>query len=98
MSHNRISLIGLAMLVVSLPLARANDDPASQPAKVRPVDFHKLKELMPDELVGVKRSSHEGENQTIGEMSMSNAKADYMKPNSDGSDAHATIQIMDYGA
>ena len=41
--------------------AGAPHPPASQPAKKPPVDFRKLKELMPAELGGVKRSNNEGE-------------------------------------
>ena len=58
MSHIRICLIGiLALGLVQFVLAqektegKKDDAPASQPAKVEPVDFRKLKELMPAELL-----------------------------------------------
>src|SRR5437867_10938966 len=97
MSRAHIVLVGLAMFVVaSLSLARGEDKPASQPAKSMPIDFHKLQELMPADAVGVKRSSLNGENMSIGENTITNAKADYTKPESDGSDAHGSIEISDY--
>ena len=79
MSRTQI-VIGIIAVVASLPFARAEDKPASQPAKVQPVDYKKLKELLPEEAAGVKRSTHEGENQTMGEWSISNARAEYSKP------------------
>jgi hypothetical protein len=92
MLRNFGGLVVLSMLAVTS--ARAGD----KPAKVEPVDFHKLQELMPDKAVGVNRSSLDGESMTIGEAMISQANADYTKPDSDGSDAHAAIRISDYGA
>ena len=97
MSRICIAMVGLAVLV-SLQLARAEDKPASQPGKVQPVDFHKLQELMPKNAVGVERSGLEGDNVTVGAWVMSKANADFTKPDSDGSDAHASIEIADYVA
>lgn len=102
----RIALVGLVALLsfstIQLTPARAEDkpaSPASQPAaKAQPIDFRKLKEFMPEEAAGVKRSSHDGENMNIGDMAMTKASADYTKPDSDGSDAHANIEVVDYGA
>src|SRR4051794_27659724 len=97
MSHLRIALAALAVFVISFSFIRAEDAPASQPA-VKPVDFHKLQDLMPDTAAGVNRANLGGENMTVGEMATSNATADYTKPDSDGSDAHTNITITDYGA
>ncbi len=98
MSRIRVVLIALALLAwPQAYMALGDDKPASQPARVEPVAFEKLKELMPEEAMGVKRSSHEGEKQTIGEWAMSRAKADYTSPDSDGNDARAAIEITDFG-
>jgi len=62
--------------VATSPIIRADDAaPASQPSA--PVDYHKLKEQLPETLAGVKRTSLEGSRMKFGEMSVSNAKADY---------------------
>src|SRR5438270_466901 len=95
MSRRHLALIGLAVIVL-LPLARAAD-PASQPAKFEPVDFHKLQDLMPDKALGVNRSRNDGERSDIGPCFISKANADYTNPNSDGSDAHAAISVIDFG-
>ena len=90
--------LAVALLVGALQFVRAHDQPATQPGKAQPVDFHKLQELMPAEAVGVTRSDLGGENISVGNMPFSRANADYTKPDSDGSDARASIEIADYGA
>jgi len=101
----RFRMLGIAVLAVgilaisSLNQAIAEEQPATtQPAKVDPVDYNKLKELMPDKVIGIDRSTNEGEKQELNEWRMSRARAEYMKPDSDGSDPSATIEIMDFGA
>jgi hypothetical protein len=98
MSTARNAVLGLAVIILSLFAAWSPGQAASRPAKVQPVDFHKLQELMPEQAVGVPRSNVDGENMDIGELSMSRARADYLKPDSDGSDPNAAIEIADYGA
>src|SRR5215211_676002 len=49
--------------------------PAAPPAKKPPIDFRKLKEMMPAELAGVKRSELSGEKVSIGELIVSTARA-----------------------
>jgi hypothetical protein len=97
MSHVRLICL-LAFVFASFQWARADDSkPASQPAKVQPVDFRKLKELMPAELNGVKRSSNDGEKMTLGEFSFTNARAEYAKPEPGENDPNITVEIVDYG-
>jgi hypothetical protein len=98
MPHTWAVMVGLVVVVASMRLAGAQDPPTTAPATVRPVDFRKLQEMLPAEAVGVTRSDLGGDNVTAGEMSMSTARADYTKPDSDGSDARASIEIADYGA
>lgn len=88
----------LALGQVAVPGAAAQDQPASQPAKVTPVDFRKLKELMPAELAGVKRSGNEGEKTSLGEFSFSRAEAAYEKPEPGEKDPNVRVEIVDYGA
>lgn len=97
MSSIRFALIALVVFV-SIPWVRAENPPASQPAKPQPVDFHAMQTLLPDKAAGVARSDLGGDNSTVGDMQIANANADYAKPDSDGSDAHASITISDYGA
>jgi hypothetical protein len=93
-------MLGIVVVMgvdASLQRAGAQDPPATRPANV-PVDFHKLQELMPAAAVGVTRSDLGGENVEAGAMTLSRANADYTKPDSDGSDPHASIEITDYAA
>jgi hypothetical protein len=94
-----LGLIILALAIgFALNSARGDDKPASsQPAKVEVVDFKKLKELLPEEAAGVKRSNHEGEKSTIGEFTVSTAIAEYTKPDADDKAPHAKIEIKDFG-
>ena len=96
MSRSRISFIALLMLS-SLRLALADDRSASQPAKVDPVDFRKLKELMPAEAAGVKRSNNEGEKVSIANFVLSKANAEYSKSDAGENAPRVTIEIVDYG-
>jgi hypothetical protein len=93
-------ILGIVVVLVVASISRvfAQDPPATKPAKAQPVDFHKLQELMPAKAVGVQRSDLGGENVEAGAMTLSRANADYTKPDSDGSDAHASIEITDYAA
>lgn len=75
-----------------------SDDEAAKKKKVDSVDFRKLKELLPEELVGVKRTKAEGRKVTAGDFSVSQVDARYEK-DADKDDApHITVLIMDYGS
>jgi len=93
----RSILIILSATVLS-QVAVADDQPATQPAKVQPMDYHKLKEVMPDQIAGVKRSKNEGEKLSMAEFVMSKASAEYAKSDAGEKDPHATIEIVDYAA
>jgi hypothetical protein len=60
----------------------AQDQPKEGEAKpkVEPVDFRKLKELIPAEVAGLKRTRNEGQKLKLGEFSMSNAEATFENP------------------
>jgi hypothetical protein len=97
MLKTRIGLIAL-LVIASIQLVRAEDKPASQPAKVPPVDFRKLKEVIPAELGGVKRSNIEGEKISLGEFVMTHAKGEFVKPDAKEGDPELHVEIMDYGS
>jgi hypothetical protein len=95
-------MLAAVLVLGSGPFAVAQDAaqqaPASQPAKVQPVDYRKLKELLPADAAGQKRSRHEGEKVSIGEFVFTKATADYAKEEPAETDPNVTIEIMDYGA
>ena len=99
MSSARIVLlVGLSVLILLLAPASSPGQAATQPGSVQPVDFHKLQELMPEQAADVPRSDLNGERMDVGPFIMSRARADYLKPDSDGSDPNANIEIADYAA
>jgi len=71
----RTAIAAVCLLAASSALRAEDAPPASQPSA--PVDYHKLKEQLPETLAGVKRTNIEGSRMKFGEMSVSNAKADY---------------------
>ena len=92
----------IALLVVggcAVSLVRAEDEKpaASQPAKVQPIDYKKLKELMPAEVAGIKRSNNEGQKNGIGEFVISQATAEYQKPEGGDNAPSVHIELIDYG-
>jgi hypothetical protein len=87
-------LLIVAIAVLCPRLTAAQD----APAKVQPVDYRKLKELMPETLAGQKRTSNEGQKLAMGEFALSNAHAQY-SGDADAADApHISVEIVDYGA
>lgn len=87
--------IASARAALAQPDAAATSKPASQPAG--PIDFRKLKEMLPDTLAGVKRTEATGEKTGFGEMKFSQARGTYAK-DADKDDApRIELQILDYG-
>ena len=98
MSLFRLLMIALLSFAVS-QLARGEDAPAaSQPAKTQPIDFRKLKELMPEKLADIKRSKNEGQKVSLGEFVMSQATGTYAPEEPKETDPTITVEIMDYSA
>ena len=94
----------LAALVIAgvAGVVRADDDKAAKPGeapKTVAVDFRKLKELMPAELEGLKRTENSGEKNSFGAVSMSTAKAQYKKSKDqdDEKEPSISIELIDYG-
>jgi hypothetical protein len=87
---------GLAVLLLAvgvIGVARAEDK--KEAPKTETVDFRKLKEIMPTELNGLKRSECNGERNKIGELSISQVNATFKK----GDDEKAPkvdVQVIDY--
>jgi hypothetical protein len=75
-------------------IARA-DEPAKEAPKGQSIDFRKLKEWMPTELNGLKRSECNGERNKVGEISISQCSATFKKDDNDGS-PRIQVQVMDY--
>lgn len=74
---------------------------AEDPKKTEPVDFRKLKELLPSTLLGLKRANAEGQKTKVGDFSMSTATATYEGAKKDGDNAdadapHIEVTIVDY--
>ena len=89
-----------AVLVCGLAMqfSRAQDAPASQPAKVPAVDFRKLKEVLPETLAGVKRSEARGEKQKLGDFTFTTAQGEYRKEDAGDTDPDLSLELFDYGA
>ena len=95
----RILVVMAAVTLGAVQLTSAGEPPpASQPAKKPPVDFRKLKEVVPAELAGVKRSSNEGEKINIGELNVSQVNAQFQKAEPAENDPQVSLQIVDYAA
>jgi len=95
-----VSRVGIAMLTIVglVGLVRAEDNADGKKAdapKTEAVDFRKLKELVPAELSGMKRSSCNGERNKVGEMSISQVTASFKKDDNDGS-PKVELTVIDY--
>lgn len=71
---------------------------ATQPTVSEPMDFRKLKEHLPAELAGVKRTEASGEKNAFGDFKVSTARGTYA-PDSEKEDApRIDLEISDYAA
>jgi hypothetical protein len=96
----RIGMTLAAWMVLGLGLvgvARADEAKKEEKpaAKGESVDFRKLKELMPTELGGLKRTECNGERNKLGEISISQCKARYAKDDKEGS-PEIDVEVLDY--
>ncbi|MFT3788453.1 MAG: hypothetical protein QM770_20165 [Tepidisphaeraceae bacterium] len=87
----------LSLGFVSTPAVRAEDAATSQPAKQDAIDFRKMKAVMPETLVGIKREKIEGQKNKIGDQSFSTANADYGTGDGDNAKT-AKIMVIDYSS
>jgi hypothetical protein len=79
----------------SFVVAQGNKaDPAAQ--KTEAIDFRKLKEWLPAELNGMKRSEANGERNKLGEITISQARATYGKGD-DEKTPRIELEVVDYG-
>jgi hypothetical protein len=97
------SAVAVPVLAEDPPAAKEGGD-AAKP-KLQPVDFRKLKELLPAQLVGLKRTKNDGQKLKLGDVTVSSAEAGYTKPRPEGqSDDNAAeenppgvdVTILDY--
>lgn len=98
--YKALAAIVFAISAVSVPVfaqdAQQNaEQKQEEPKKVDPVDFRKLKELLPEKIGEIARSNARGEKSGFGEMKISQATGEYSK---DDNESSATLVIMDYGA
>ena len=94
-----VVMAAAAVMLGTISMATAQDaPPASKPAKKPPIDFRKLKEVVPGELAGVKRSSNEGEKINIGELNISQVNARFEKAEAGENDPRVELQIVDYAS
>jgi hypothetical protein len=87
-------LVGLAGFV------RADDNDKKPDApKTTAIDFRKLKEILPAELNGLKRTEASGEKNAFGGFSVSTAKGEYKKAKDqdDDKEPSVSVEILDYG-
>jgi hypothetical protein len=78
---------------------RADDKPAGDAPKPQAIDFRKLKEVLPTELNGLKRTEASGEKNGFGGMSVSTAKGEYKKAKDqdDEKEPSISVELLDYG-
>jgi hypothetical protein len=72
--------------------------PASQPTVSEPMDFRKLKELLPAEVAGVKRTEATGEKNAFGDFKVSTARGTYAKDQEKDDAPRIDVEISDYAA
>lgn len=97
-------LIATGLMIGAVRTARAEDAaaaPASQPTTVAagPIDYKKLKDLIPDKLTDLRRTNLEGQKISAGELNMSQATAQF-GPAEEGKEnaPEAHVEITDYSA
>lgn len=98
--YKAVAAIVFAISAVSVPVfaqdaQQGTEQKQEEPKKVEPVDFRKLKALLPEKVGEIQRSNAKGEKSGFGEMKISQATGEYTK---DESESSATLTIMDYGA
>src|SRR5215207_6038375 len=93
-----VALTAAVMFESVQPFAAAQEAPApaTKPAKKPPTDLRKLKESMPAELAGIKRSENNGERLALGKFLITQARAEYAKPEPAENDPSVTLEIFDY--
>jgi hypothetical protein len=96
------SILAAAIAIASAQAAFAQDDKAAATTKpttqaAGPVDFRKLKEVLPENLAGLKRDEATGERTGFGEMKFSSARATYVNDKEKDDAPRIDLQILDYG-
>jgi hypothetical protein len=102
MKYAFLSAVIAGASVAFVPSIRA-EEPASQPAaeaekSAGPVDFRKIKDVMPDTLGGIKRTDNTGQRMSMGEMKVATVSATYAtETEGDTPQPTVIVQVMDYG-
>ena len=95
MPHVRAA-VALLIIVATLQFASAQNAATTKPAD--PVDFRKLKEALPAELIQVKRTEATGEKNAMGEFKISHVRGTYVKDANADDSPRIEVTITDYGA
>ena len=95
-------VIAAALVAGSVQTTRAEDAAAapatSQPASAGPIDYKKLKDLVPDKLTDLKRTNLEGQKISAGDLNMSQVTAQFGPEEGKENAPEAHVEITDYAA
>ena len=93
MRNLRRACASIIVLFAAVQFVRA-DQPATKPAD--PVDFRKLKDVLPTELLGIKRTDASGERNAMGDVKMSHAHGAFVKDADKDDSPRVEVDITDY--
>lgn len=98
MRRTLLTALALGLFVASPAVVFADDAPAKteEPKKLEPIDYHKLKDTLKETFGDLKRTHAEGSKSKFGEVSISQAKADYSADKDNSEALTATVTILDY--
>jgi hypothetical protein len=92
---SRTIAVGLLLCLASVTFAE--EKPAAKSPATQPVDYKTLKELLPSELAGIKRTESNGQRIKTGDFALSLVTATYSKDSGDNPPS-VELMITDYGA
>jgi hypothetical protein len=98
MNRSRTTVAAALLFCLAAAPTFAEDKPAAKSPAAEPVDYKKLKELLPSELAGIKRSESNGQKIKTGDFHMTMATASYSKDSGGDNPPSAELIITDYGA
>lgn len=96
------TLLAVTIALASAPAVFAQDA-TTKPAATQGaapadlIDYKKLQEMLPETLVGVKRTEATGEKTAFGQMKFSQARGVYAKDAAKADAPRVELQILDYG-
>lgn len=93
-----IQCVVAGVLLVGSPFVAAEETPEAPAAKMEPVEYRMLKELLPETVIGLKRTRAEGEKVKMNEVAFTQANASYARESDNDGDnqPYVDITITDY--